>query len=459
MLILKAEHILPITTPSFMNGGVVVDEGKIIDFGKIEDILKIYKKARIKDFGKAVIMPGFVNVHSHVEYTDFEGLIKYKQFFDWISDLIALKTILTKDDFISSAELGILRMIRAGITTVADPTNSGAAFDAAKKFGVRAIIYQELFGPDDRLNQNVIYELKLKVDKMLEESRGTNISIGISPHSVYTISPSLFKKALYFAEENDLPISIHTAESLDECELVKNGTGSIALLYRQRGIEWTKKDKTVIKYLECMGLFESKVMVQMIHLTNASRDDLEIIANKGISAALCPCSNANLGVGISPISGIIEYGILAGLGTDSSASNCDISMFDEMKVGFYLSKLDRRYTSDIRSFKMLELATISGAKSLNLDHIIGSIDKGKAADLIAVSLDDREYHQNYDIFDDLVFRSNNSKIMMTMIDGKILYENGKYNNIDVQEIIEKNTKVSEKLRRNKFKNVMNSGDN
>ncbi|MBU1627351.1 amidohydrolase family protein, partial [bacterium] len=270
--------------------------------------------------------------------------------------------------------------------------------------------------------------------------------VGVSPHSVYTVSESLFRKVCDYAAKHNLPVSIHAAETEEETDFVDKGSGIIAERFKVRGIEWVGKNKTVVEYLRDIGLFDSGARIQLVHLTRATKNDLEIIEKYKLSAALCPCSNAWLAVGFSPISGIIKHGIVAGLGTDSLASNGDLSMFEEMRYGIYSERGKNRNIGSVSTDKILELATIQGAKSIYMSDTVGSLESGKAADLIAVSLDKLSTISMNNLTDYVVLSCKSSDVFMTMVDGKIVYEEGMYPNIDKSEILEKCNEIVTKLR-------------
>jgi aminodeoxyfutalosine deaminase len=446
MQILKARYILPVISEPIENGGIVIDDGKIKEIGFFENLKTRHPNLNIKDLGNAFLMPGFVNVHSHAEYTLMRGLIGGMNFFNWIKRLAIYHENLTIEEIIISSKLGVMKMISSGITTVADSTFYGTPLEVFCEFGLKGIVYQEVFGPDDRVNQVALDDLKRKIDLMQEKAVGTDLTVGVSPHSVYTVSESLFRKVCDYAAKNNLPVSIHAVETEDEVNFIREGSGFIAEHYKNRGIPWVGKKKTVIEYLRDIGVFDSGARIQLVHLTQATEKDFEIIAEYNLSAALCPCSNAWLGVGISPISGIIKHGIFAGFGTDSEASNGGLSILDEMRCGAYLQRGKHRNVDASKASEMIELATIRGAKSINLCDKIGSLESGKNADLIAVSLDNLNAIPLNNFLEYVVFSCRSSDIFMTMVDGEIVYENGEYSNIDKLEIIKQSNDIAYKLQ-------------
>ncbi|MBU1626645.1 amidohydrolase family protein, partial [bacterium] len=149
MQILKAKYILPITADPVENGGIVIEEPYIKEIGYFEDLEARYPYTPVKDLGDSILMPGFVNVHSHAEYTVLGGLTGAKPFFDWIVALTQYHEYLTHDEFISSAKLGILRMLSSGITSIADSACYGTTLEVLANYGLKGIVYQEVFGPDD----------------------------------------------------------------------------------------------------------------------------------------------------------------------------------------------------------------------------------------------------------------------------------------------------------------------
>ena len=321
--IYRADWILPVAAEPIENGEVVVENGLILE------VRPASNAPADQDFGSAILMPGLVNVHTHLDYTVMRGLLEDIEFFPWIRELTARKSLLTADDWQASAVWGAAEGVAGGVTTIGDCTDSGAAFVGAKTLGMRGIIYQEVFGIDTlRTVPDIVAELQAKVERMESERSGTHLRVGISPHAPYTVSAELFQALSAYARSADLPVCIHAAESRAEAELLHSNQGAIAAMFARRGIGWQATGGSTVAYLDRFGILTPKTL--LVHGVQVSASDRHLIAERGIGWAFCPKSNAKLGNGVAPL-GILGRSLplpdappaipRIGLGSDSVASN------------------------------------------------------------------------------------------------------------------------------------------
>src|ERR1700742_21953 len=225
-----AEWVLPVTSPPLNDAAVVTDNDRIIFVGARAEaeLHPEFNDAERKDFGRAAILPGLVNVHSHLELTLMRGFLEDLSFRNWIIKLTTTKyEQLNLDDLLASALLGTVEAIRAGITTLADTGDSQAAFHALLASGLRGVAYRECFGPDVSVAEQSIEGLKAKVAEMRETTNAI-VRVGISPHAPYTVSARLFQLATEYAQRESLDVCIHTAESQSEQDFMLTGTGEFA---------------------------------------------------------------------------------------------------------------------------------------------------------------------------------------------------------------------------------------
>ena len=440
---MRARWVLPVDGPAIENGEVVVSGAKIIAVGPagateadapISDV-----PYNIIALGDAILLPGLVNVHTHLDYTVMRGLLEDIAFFPWIRELTMRKAALTQEDWRASAILGAAEAVAGGVTTIGDCTDSGAACLGAKTLGMRGIIYQEVFGIDElRSVQEIVAELVGKVARRRDETKGTALHIGISPHSPYTVRPALMQALSELATNETLPVCIHTAESQAEAELLRSGTGAIAEMFTRRSIDWNVPKRSTVAYLDSFGIVGPQTL--LVHGVQTSAGDRDIVRTRGAAWAHCPKSNAKLGNGVAPL-GILtdirhkegealntirgfasQSRVRIGLGSDSVASNNTMDLFEEMRFAVLMQRAARRKIEAMTAREAVEMATIGGARALNLEAEIGSLTPGKRADICAVRLNDLHSFPAYDPYNALVYAARASDVVLTMIDGVIRYD-------------------------------------
>lgn len=337
-----------------------------------------------RDLGHAMLLPGLVNAHSHLELTAMRGFLEDLDFRSWILRLTTAKrSVLSRDMLLDSARLGVAEGLSRGITTFADTCDSGVAFDAMCEFGVRGIMYQEVFGPDPTQCGGSLLELQRKIDRIRPlETR--LVRVGVSPHAPYTVSDTLFSAVARYARDAELPIAIHIAESQVEQDLVVHGTGSFAEGLRARGIPVAPRARSPIALLSALGVLDARPL--LIHCVRVDELDVATIAEARCAVAHCPASNAKLAHGVAPLATLLSSGVRVGLGSDSVASNNRMDILEEARLAVLFQRARIGAPTAIPASLALSLATLDGARALGLDRDIGSLEVGKAADLTAFPL-------------------------------------------------------------------------
>lgn len=376
--------MLPVSAPPVENGTVVVRDGRIAWVGRRHDAPAGDPRADV-DLGDALLIPGLVNVHTHLELTVLRGFLEDLSFDQWILRLHGVKkNVLDRGRMLDSARLGIAEGLRAGVTTYADTCDSGVAFDAMLEAGVRGIMYQEVFGPDPAEASPSLAGLHQKVTALLPRQTPL-VRVGISPHAPYTVSDALYAAVARYARETALPIAAHIAESEVERDLVERGEGIFADGQRKRGIDIRPRARSSIQVLENTGILDAGAL--LIHCVRLDDADVRLIAKSPCSVAHCPVSNAKLGHGTSPVLEMLQAGIPVGLGSDSVASNNRMDILAEARAAA-LAQRARLARHDVLSARdVLHLATLGGARALGIDAEVGSLERGKSADLAAFPLD------------------------------------------------------------------------
>lgn len=422
MKILSAEYVLPISAVPINDGAVAIDCSKIVAVGAKDEIIRQYPDATHENFGKAAILPGFVNCHSHLEITSMRGALDDVEhdFSAWLLKLNGLRAKLSDDDIRAAAVAGAVEGAQAGVTCFGDIGRMGhAGLHALKTVGLRGIVFQETeFSADNRTADDDFLKLATKYEE-LKVGETELVRVGLSPHSPYTVGSRLLELIAQYAILNRVPLTIHAAESADEHELLTQGTGYFTEVYEKYGVEWNSPHCTPIEYLERLGVLSTQPL--LAHCVKVSDSDIAKIAANGAKIAHCPKSNAKFGHGYAPFEKFLDEVISVGLGSDSVASNNVCDLLEESRFAALVARNREGNQRFITAKQMLETATLGGAKALGLDAIIGTLEPGKQADIAIVSLTHIAQQPVNDIHTALVFASKARDVVTTMVAGKTVF--------------------------------------
>ena len=414
-----ARWVLPITRPPIENGTVVESDGLITYVGP----RSAAPPGQDFDLGEAILLPGLVNTHTHLELTAMRGFLEDLCFSDWIDKLRQSRNeIMDREALLDSARFGIVEGIEAGITSYADTCSSGVVLQAMREAGVRGIMYQEVFGPDPSHAEIAMRELEDRVE-VLRLEQTELVSLGVSPHAPYTVSDPLYDAAARFANSLELPLAMHIAESEPELELVTQGRGDFAERWQRRGIPVAPRARSAIALLEERGALDRGPL--LIHCVRVDSEDIGIIARHRCSVAHCPASNAKFGHGIAPLLPLIAAGIRVGIGSDSVASNNRMDILDEARLSVLIHRAATRRHDAFGAHDALQLATIGGARALGIDARVGSLEVGKEADLAAFRTDTPRAIPMGDPYSAAIFALPGRSAELVTVKGRVLVERGR----------------------------------
>lgn len=436
MKILSADYILPISSEPIKSGAVVVEAEKIKAVGTLADLQQQFPHTIVENFGEAVITAGFINCHSHLELSIMRGFLDdvEAEFFKWLLKIAVTRDQkLTNQDIEISALLGAVEGLRAGVTCFGDIGRYGrAGFEALKKTGLRGVVFQETeFSPFDEKAVEDFDKLREKfLALQIDETK--LVKVGISPHSPYTVSRKLFELLTDYSLSEKVKISIHAAESEIEDDLMLYDSGAMANFYRERGISWTAPQLSSIKYLANIGVLQAKPL--LAHCIRTDKTDFELIAKSGSSIAHCPKSNAKFGHSVAPFEQFLDNNLRVGLGSDSVASNNTCDLLEEGRFAVLTARAREDKTRLIDAKEVIETMTIGGAKALQLENEIGSLEAGKQADLVVLSLKNIAQQPIHDIYSAVLFASTARDVYLTMVAGKEIYRDGESKTIDEDEL-------------------------
>lgn len=450
-MLLCAKYILPITSEPFQNGAVLVRDGLIRDVGKV-DMLKLrYPDEEVVDYGQAALLPGLINLHTHLENAVMRGIVHDVPYTTWIVSMLEKSAKLDVSDWYDSAILGGLEAISSGITCVADVTPTGASCTATQKLGLRGVIYREVGAMDKRRVDFAMRSAENDIMHWREEVDASRVSIGIAPAAIYSCHPSVFGRVAQFARRENVPVAMHLAGSREEFNFVKYGSSPFSVhgMDDKRGFveipPWLPTGTTPVRYALNWGAFESD-NVMAVHCVHVDNDDVMKLKEYDVSVAVCPRCNAQLGMGVAPINEFVRAGLRVGFGTDSPAATDSTDLLTEVRLGMLVQRATN-VGDFVASESMLEMATLGAARALKLDDKIGSIDVGKCADIIAVDLSGSHQTPTSNPVSAIVNTCNGADVLMTMVNGRRLYEKNRWNvDVEVAKNIARVIEIRGKLR-------------
>jgi len=431
-IIYSARWVLPVSTSPIENGAVAIAGQRIAGVGPRSEIVERFPEFRVDDFGEAVILPGLINTHTHLELTAMRGYLENEErdFFAWLRKLTRARLeLMTPDDIQVSATWGACEAVRAGITCVGDASDSALiSMRALQQVGLRGVVYQESFGPDARLAAENFEKLKVKLQELRAVESGL-VRAGVSPHAPYTVCGPQLEMIADLAKSENLPVMMHAAESEAEELFLREGCGVFAEGLARRSIEWKAPGTSTIQYLKQTGILHTFPV--LAHCIRVDDEDIETLRNNHAKVAHCPKSNAKLGHGRAPLGKFLEAGVIVGLGSDSVASNNTCDILEEAR---FATLLARAGGSAITAGEALKAATLGG-----------ELTEGAQADLAVVSL--RGLHQvpNYDPVATLIFSSSGRDVVLTVVAGREVFRDGRVTTVDEDRLCARIEEISAKL--------------
>jgi 5-methylthioadenosine/S-adenosylhomocysteine deaminase len=404
---------------------VAIAGSKIVD---ISPQTKYHGKKIIDAQGK-LIMPGLINTHTHAAMVMMRGLADDMPFDVWWQKFIfPIEKKLLNPEFIKvGVSLAAIEMIKSGTTTFSDMYFfEDAAAAVCKKIGIRAFVGEGIFDFPSPDSQNV--DQAFATVKSLYEKWGKDplIHLTIAPHAPYTCSADNLIRARRLADELELPLHIHVAETAAE----------VAELRKREGL-------TPVEFLNKIGFLDEKVIAA--HCVHLSHNDMLILSDKKVKVAHCQGSNMKLAVGNAPIVELQDRGISVGLGTDGAASNNNLDMFEEMDLVAKFHKAMRNDPTIMDAKTVLRMATLDGANVLQKADI-GSVEIGKTADIILLDLRKPHLTPLYNVYSHLVYSARGSEVEAAIINGQLVMADGKLLTVDEDEIIDRANHLAGKIR-------------
>ena len=430
--IYSARWVVPVTAESISDGAVAVEGTRVAGVGSRAEIEERFPSAPVEDLGEAVILPGFVNCHTHLELTAMRGFLEPEEgdFFAWLRRVtVSRAEHMSAEDLYTSAAWGAVEAARSGVTCVGDASESGApVMSALRDAGLRGVVFQEAFGPDARAAAAKFDAARAKV-YALRGGETPLVRLGLSPHAPYSVAAPLLEMLVRFAADERLPLMMHAAESEAEQSLMTEGGGIFAAAYALRGFEFEAPRTTTVRHLARLGVLDALLLA---HCVRVDEGDIELLSRHGARVAHCPKSNAKLGHGRAPLAALLGAAVHVGLGSDSVASNNTCDMLEEARFALLGSRAAGETAGGraLDAADALRLATRGGAHALGVWPSAGALAEGMEADLVAVRLDAAHLTPAYDPAAALVFSASGRDVMLTVVAGREIFRDGVVKTLD-----------------------------
>ncbi|MEY8320402.1 amidohydrolase [Lachnospiraceae bacterium 46-61] len=382
----------------------------------------------VYDYTNKLLLPGFINTHCHVPMTLLRSVGADLPLDRWLSEKIfPLEDKLNKDWAFSGTLLGIAEMLRSGVTSFSDMYFFGESrANAVLESGINANLCMGILCFDDSpFDKAPMVQESKDLFHAYHNANGGQLKIDIGLHAEYTSNPMIAKATSDYAKEIGANMHIHLSETkkeTDEC-IARYG-------------------KTPTAYFNDLGLFDNHVTAA--HCVWLTEQDKQILADKKVSVAHCPISNLKLGSGIADMFSLIEKGINISIGTDGVASNDNLNFLEDMKLTALLQKGLHKNPAIFPASEVFKMASQNGALSQNRLQT-GALKLGNQADIIAIDYHSINLLPCIDVISSLVYATLPSDVKMTMVNGKILYENGQFHTIDIEKVMHEVSRIGRKL--------------
>jgi 5-methylthioadenosine/S-adenosylhomocysteine deaminase len=386
------------------NGAVAVKNGKILAVGRATEITRAYAASEVINAGGKVVIPGLINGHTHVPMTLFRGLADDLDLQEWLTKYIfpAEAKNVTEEFVRVGTRLGLAEMIRGGTTTYCDMYYfEDAIADETSKAGMRGVLGETIIDfpvADNKTNaEGMAY-----AEQFISHWKGNSLIVpAIAPHAPYTVSEGHLKAIRVFSDRTGAPIVTHISETKREVDDSLKAKGA-----------------SPIDYLNRIGFLNNRVIAA--HIVWPTEEELGLLKKLGVGIVHNPQSNMKLASGVAPVPEMLKQDLPVGLGTDGAASNNDLNLWEEMDTAAKLHKVISKDPKVVNAKEAFEMATIRGARAIHLEREIGSIEKGKRADLVIVDLDDLNQTPYYNIYSDLVYATKAADVRTVIIEGRVV---------------------------------------
>ena len=435
-LILKNAIVLTIDKEfnQFLPGAVAVTEDSIIAVGDENHILSSYSATNVFDCGGKVLMPGFINTHTHIPMTMLRGLSDDLRLDVWLLGyMMPVEREFVSPEFVAlGTKIGCAEFIRTGVTCFNDMYYfEETVAETTAEIGLRAVCSESVMKfptPDAHSYEE---SLEYTRDFMIKYKNHPLIIPSVAPHAPYTCPPEILKACTNLANEFDSPLHIHISETKEEVENMRKENGMPV-------VPWVKKQ----------GVFEAKTIAA--HCVHIDEGEIRTLEHSNVGVAHNPSSNLKLASGIAPITKMLEIGLNVGIGTDGTASNNDLDFFEEIRLANFIAKGSTGDPTVMPAKQTIEMATRMGAMALHIGHLTGSLEVGKRADLILIDLatihNSPQFSHNPDgVYAQIVYAGKSSDVTDVMVNGKWIMSNRVIAALDEQDLIRQSQEYAKEI--------------
>jgi 5-methylthioadenosine/S-adenosylhomocysteine deaminase len=403
------------------DGAVAIEGDTIAAVGRYVDLEPKFGRARRIEATGTLVMPGMINGHAHAAMSLFRGVAEDHSLQDWLQRYIfpAEARNVDEDFILWGTRLGVLEMLRGGVTTYVDMYYfEDVVAQVTKEAGMRGILGETIvdFPAPDHKTPSAALEY---AEKFIERWQNDPlITPAVAPHSIYTVSTENLKAAAALARRIGVPILIHVAEAPFESAMSRE-----------------KYKLSPVAYLEGIGLLGPDVIAA--HSIWVDADDIATLGRRGVGCIHNPSSNMKLASGVMPVVAMLAAGQPVGLATDSAASNNNQDLFQEMNIAAKLQKVTCMDPRALTARQAVEMATIGGARAVHMERKIGSLEAGKQADIVLIGTGATHSTPMYNVYSQLVYALNAHDVRATIVAGEILMEDRVMMTMDKPQILAK----------------------
>ncbi len=420
-LIIKGGTVLTMRPGSepLPDGAVAIHQGEIVAVGAAAELLERAATAQVLDAGDGLVLPGFVNTHTHLAMSLMRGLADDLPLREWLEKHIwpTERVLMNARTVALGTRLAAAESLLAGVTCVCDMYfHTERVIEAVVEAGLRAVVAESLIDFATPSCPTPAHALA-KQRELLERFRNHPLVVpAVAPHSPYSVSASNLVKEAELAEEFGAPLIIHLAETRWECEKIK-----------------AEKGVSPVAYLADLGILSDRTVAA--HCVHVSEEDLELLSEFDVGVASNPVSNLKLSSGVAPLPQMLARGIKVGFGTDGAASNNTLDLLRDAQIASLVLKGVSGDPTSMPARTVVEMLTIGGASVLGLADRIGTLEEGKRADVICIALDHPRAIPVFDPYSHLAYAARSADVRHVVVDGRVVVRDRALTGRDVEGLL------------------------